>query len=346
MFFFLLLAPPVAPACVLWLDHAPLVQDYRPPSCPLDLMLPWDWYDIRLIGWDGALVCEWPASTSLTFMPCLPVPSDYYRLEVWLNTNVYACSLIGSQINQDTVSSQCPAWLDEYQAGSLEIRGPYPINPQPGPNNACVLPQVNNSGPLATYKQYIFLENRLEWWGIDTTQEIWQNRYDDKLRGAADSAGIPASLLKGMLSVESQFWPLWTGTTGEVGWLQVTWGGADTALRYDPELYAAYCPRALWSGCENGYEGLDPHSQDLIKGVLMSDLVVTGTPYQASDQAADDLWIYAHVLRAYACMATVLYPDLDTWRSAAIIYNAGSACITGQITCNQGIEYLDHIAGK
>jgi len=40
LYFFLLLAPPPAPTCVLWVNRPPIVRDYYAPVCPLDLMLP------------------------------------------------------------------------------------------------------------------------------------------------------------------------------------------------------------------------------------------------------------------------------------------------------------------
>ena len=344
LYFFLLLTPPPAPACVLWIDHPPLVADYRPPTCPLDLMPSWDWYDLRLISMDGRVLCEWPAAGSgLTTLPCEPSPANNYHIEVWVNTPVYACSLRVPELTADTVALLCPDWLDEYKAGELEIHGPYEIYKPPPSTPACTLPQVDNSGPLATENDYQFLAGRLAWWGIEISALEWQNRYDEQIRGAADVAGVPAALLKGMLSNESQFWPLWTGDAGEVGWMQLTWDGADTALRHDPELFDRYCQRAIWSVYCTTYDVLTPDQQYAVRSELVADLTVTGTPSQAAAQAAADMWIYAHVLRAYACQAQELYPERDVWQSAAVIYNAGAGCIKGETICPPGQNYLAEV---
>jgi hypothetical protein len=344
LYFFLLLTPPPAPACVLWMDHTPLVADYRPPTCPLDLMPAWDWYDLRLISMDGAVLCEWPAAGSgLTTLPCRPSPANNYHIEVWSNIKTWACNLRTFQMSESAVALQCPEWLDEYKAGELEIHGPYEIYTPPTSTPACTLPQVDNSLTIATFEDYQFLAGRLAWWGIEITQAEWQNRYDEQIRGASDVAGVPAALLKGMLAVESQFWPLWTGDAGEVGWMQLTWDGADTALRHDPELFDRYCQRAIWSGYCTAYDVLTPDQRYAVRSELVADLSVTGTPVQASAQAAADMWIYAHVLRAYACQAQELYPERDVWQTAAVLYNAGAGCIQGDVICPQGRTYLDNV---
>jgi hypothetical protein len=340
IYFFLLLATPVAPACVLWIDRPPLVSDYSPPTCPLDIMLTWDWYNLRLISGDGqTTLCEWPASDGLTAIPCAG-PFTSYHIEVWLNTNQFACSLRAAELTAETVAAQCPEWVDEYLAGDLEVRGPFDISTPTPPTPACMLPPVNNSAPIGTAEDYQFLAGRLNWWGIDVSALAWQNRFDEQLRAAADVAGVPAVLLKGMLANESQFWPLWTGDAGEVGWLQLTWDGADTALRHDPELFLRYCQRAIWVGCSGGYDLLTSSQQLAVRAELVADLSVSGPPIAAADQAAEDLWIYAHILRAYACQAAATYPDRDVWQSAAVLYNAGTRCIQGDVVCSQGQAYL------
>jgi len=343
LYFFLLLAPPPAPACILSIDRPPIVRDYYAPVCPLDLMLSWDWYNLRLVDANGDTLCEWPAAVSLTAIPCAPNPANNYRIEVWLKVPVATgCNLWLERADfaAADMASQCPDWLDEYQAGMLEIRGPYEIHPPAPVAPACTLPQVDNSAPLATANDYQFLAGRLAWWGITISPLDWQNRFDEHLRGAADAAGVPAALLKAMLASESQFWPLWTGDAGEVGWLQLTWDGADTALRHDPELFSHYCQLAIWPQYCTGYDLLTYNQQYALRSELVADLAVTGTPVEAADQAADDLWTYAHILRAYACQARNLYPERDAWQTAAVLYNAGTNCINGDIICLQGEEYL------
>jgi len=342
LYFFLLLTAPPSPVCVLWIDRPPVSSDYLPPVCPL---MDWSLYNLRMVDDRGVTLCQWPASTSLTTLPCSPSPAKNYRIEVWSNLQMFAChvwqespSLLG-----DEVSRQCPDWYVKYRAGDLTIQGPFEIHTPEPAEIACTLPQVDNSAPLSTSIDYQFLAGRLLWWGIDVSPLDWQNHWDEQIRGAADAAGVPAHLLKAMLANESQFWPLWTGDQGEQGWMQLTWDGADTALRHDPELFNKYCTLAIFLPYCTGYDLLTAYQQTLVKDALVADLAVSGTPLQVADQAADDLWIDAHVLRAYACQAVELFPDQDVWQSAAVIYNAGSACIQGGVICPQGQKYLSEV---
>ena len=345
LYYFLILTAPIAPTCSLWLDRPPLVSDYYPPACPLDLMLAWSWYDLRLIGQDGTLLCEWPAADQLTKIPCQPVPAKYYKIEVWLNVPMFACSLWLKEPNYSIydIREQCPDWESWAIAGDLTIQGPWEVQPPVPVAPPCTLPQVDNSAPIITAIDYQFLSGRLNWWGVHIPAWEWQNRFDEQIRGAADVAGVPAALLKGMLAVESQFWPLWTGDAGEAGWLQLTWDGADNALRHDPELFERYCQRAIWPMYCTGYDLLTSEQRYAVRSELLADLAVTGTPVDAAAQAADDMWIYAHVLRAYACQASILYPERDVWQTAAVLYNAGAGCIQGEAICQQGKIYLENI---
>lgn len=346
LYFFLLLTPPPAPACVLWIDRVPTANDFLPPICPLDLMLGWDYYNLRLLDGNGETICEVPADDHLNSIPCNPSPENNYHVEVWLKGKISThCNLWLDRPDYGgyDISAQCPEWYDEYLGGLLEIRGPFEIHPPVPAAPACTLPQVENSAPLATSVDYKFLQGRLAWWGINLSAYEWQNRFDQQILGAADSAGVPARLLKGMLAHESQFWPLWTGDKGEQGWMQLTWDGADTALRHDPELFEHYCTLAIWQPYCTGYDLLTEQQRTDVKSALLADLAVSGTPLQVADQAASDLWIYAHVLRAYACQAADLYPDRDVWESAAILYNAGTACISGGVICPQGQKYLEEV---
>jgi hypothetical protein len=344
-YFFMLLAAPSAPACVLWIDHPPVSNDYLPPVCPLEIMLGWDYYNMRLIDENGLKLCEWPATNGgLMKIPCKPRPSNNYHIEVWLKDKISVCDIRAPALTILAVAEQCPAWLDEFQAGTLEIRGPYPIETPAPVTPACTLPQVDNSAPLATSYDYQFLVGRLSWWGIKMSQVDWQNRFNEQIRGAADAAGVPAVLLKAMIAQESQFWPLWTGDAGEVGWMQLTWDGADTALRHDQELFDRYCGRAIWGSYCTSYDLLTNDQRLAVQSVLIADLMVYGTPLDAAAMAADDLWIDAHILRAYACQAQDLYPTWpNVWQAAAVLYNAGTGCIQGNVICPQGQDYLDKV---
>lgn len=348
VYLFLLLSAPPAPACILWMDHRPVANDYMPPVCPIAIMPNWDWYTLRAISWNGEILCEWAANISLSDPPCALSPSNNYHFEVWLNTMISVCrvKILDQTLTSQDIAEQCPEWLDEYQAGELEIRGPIEIKPPKPVPSACMLPSADNSAPLATLNNYEFLTSRLAWWGIDISPMDWQNRFDEQIRGASDTAGVPAALLKAMLAHESQFWPLWTGDAGEVGWMQITWDGTDTALRHDPELFTRYCQRAIWPEYCTGYDLLTDDQRHRVRSVLVADLSVSGTPPEAAMKAADDLWIYAHILRAYACQATQIFPNQDVWLAAAVLYNAGVACIKEGVICPQGEAYLKEVLNE
>ena len=344
LYLFLLLAMPTSPTCALVMNHAPVPNDFLPPICPIGAMPNWDWYNLRLISEGGVMLCEWPASQSLSVMGCIPQPADFYRIEVWLNTRQWVCNVktTAEILPVGAVAVQCPDWLEVYQAGLIEVRGPYEVK-EPAPvEPACTLPQVDNSAPIATKYVYQFLAGRLSWWGISISALEWQNRFDARITAAAIAAGVPAGLLKGMIARESQFWPLWSGDAREVGWMQLTWDGADTALRHDPELFARYCPLAIWL-CGDSYDLLLTWQRSAVRLELIKDLKVSGWPTDAADMAAADLWTYAHILRAYACQALAMYPGRDLWETAAILYNAGSACIRGDSICLQGRKYLSEV---
>jgi hypothetical protein len=346
LYFFLLFAPPSAPACVLWIDHLPIPNNYLPPICPIETMPSWDSYNLRLIDGNGSTLCEWPASVSLSNPPCKPSPPNNYHIEVWLKSDISVCSIKSSdkQLTDAIVQSQCPELLEEYKERKLEIRGPFEVDTPIPQSTDCTLAPVDNSIPLESHINYQFLAGRLSWWGIDILADDWQNRFDDQIRASAIDAGVPAGILKSMIAQESQFWPLWTGDAGEVGWMQVTWDGSDTALRHDRELFDHYCPLAIWSkDCSNGYDLLTADQQLRVRSELIKDLEVYGIPMDAAAMAADDLWIYAHILRAYACQAQELYPDRDVWMSAIMIYNSGTHCIQDNVICSQGQLYLNEV---
>jgi len=196
---------------------------------------------------------------------------------------------------------------------------------------------------MATTEKYDFLAGRLAWWGVRIDPLDWQNRFDEQIRGGATAAGVPADLLKAMIAAESQFWPLWTGTDGEVGWLQLTPDGADTALRHNEQLFVFYCPQAIHPlRCMKGYDLLAGWEKSQVRAVLLADLRVEGVPTDAAAMAAADLWTSAQVLRGFACYAQAI-TDAEIWSTAAVLYNAGAGCLRPDGFCPQGLEYMERV---
>jgi hypothetical protein len=330
--------------CSLWISTPPTMQTWL-TSCP---QVNWDWGTVEFVDWDkflmiraveidtGITICQIPAYPNLDRTPCHGMTRmDKYRLElIWLDAATWLCTASQPEI------SSCAEPPVIQEGGRLEWRGPWTVS-VPEPVIPCELPIVNNNISLATSEQYDFLTGRLAWWGVQISPLDWQNRFDEQIRGAAVSAGVPAVLLKSMIAAESQYWPLWTGDAGEVGWLQLTPEGADTALRHNEQLFGFYCPQAINPiRCFAGYDLLMGWEQSHVIATLMADLRVEGTPVDAADQAAADLWTSAQVLRGFACYAGEIAPGMDTWEAALVLYNAGAGCLATGSTCPEGQEYL------
>ena len=121
-----------------------------------------------------------------------------------------------------------------------------------------------------------------------------------------------ARLIKRIIAVESQYWPLWSNVRGEAGMLQVSQNGADVLLRYDGELDPAYPKRPVdqqyWRRLE-----------------VLRILACAGcTLTQAVEHMHLTIPIYARMLAAYRCRAVEINPALsgaDAWRQAVIDYN-------------------------
>jgi hypothetical protein len=310
------------PVCSLWVV-SPTAADLAAAGCPAQQYLA-D-YERTMLS-DGRTIYE-----------------DQMDNEVLCIVTVYH----KSEPSATELLDQCSDRMDlitAHEVRGWELYGSFQLE-TPAPD--CTLPAVDNSGSISTDEEYQFLSGRLSWWGINSTTTDWQNRYDETIRGAADVAGIPAALLKSMIAQESQFWPLWTGDLEEVGLMQVTWDGADTALRHDPELFDRYCPQAIDPmRCGGGYDQLLGWEKSRVQTQLINDLRVEGTPLDASVMAANDLWIYAHILRAYACYTQDLYPTApDLWTATAVVYNTGQACLSadGTVICQQGKTYLEKL---
>lgn len=346
LFYFLLLTPPQAPTCALWLDRPPIVRDYYAPTCPLDLMLPWDYYDLRLIGGDGNVLCTWAAATSLVNIPCDPSPANNYRIEVWVNLLEGLCTLKAPALTADAIATQCPGQLEQYRDGELIVWGPYEIPQPPPPEPVCVLPQVDNRSDLATHHRYEFLQGRLTWYGLHWTEDEWQNQWDNNILGAADAASVPATTLKSIMGLETRFWPAWTGDQGEVGLIQLTDDGADNALRWSVDLFKRYCPLAVFPGpgrCRS-YDLLTAWERGKVRAALLADLTLQGWPTETAAEVKTDLWAYAHVLAATYCQVQSITDAPLTWDTVAAVYHAGGTCLQADGSlCPEGVTYLEQL---
>lgn len=162
------------------------------------------------------------------------------------------------------------------------------------------------------------------WCGMAAARPMitdWQNQFDGDIFTAALAWHVPARLLKKMLMVESQFWPLWPGTDGEAGLMQVTPNGVDVLLRYDPELAPEY-------------PSLPADQQFWMRYEIMGRLACIYCSLSDAIQRTRELIpLYARLLAAYRCRAVSMNAALagiDAWRQAVIDYN-GSAEYLGKV---------------
>jgi hypothetical protein len=177
----------------------------------------------------------------------------------------------------------------------------------------------------------------------------WQNRFDKLIFKVANQGDVPAQLLKNLFSRESQFWPGVFRNGKDVGLGQMTEGGADTTLLWNPSFYEQFCPLVLDKRlCKaKGFASLNESLQSLLRGALVGsvDASCTDCPLGLDLSRADfSVNVFAHTLLANCEQAgkivqnvtndmpgqTVDYETL--WRFTLVNYNAGSGCLGDAIT--------------
>jgi hypothetical protein len=167
--------------------------------------------------------------------------------------------------------------------------------------------------------------------GLSSTRDYvirWQNQYNGEIFDAATKYAVPARLLKRMMSLESQFWPLWESASGdgEIGVMQITDNGLDTLYRFDKSFDPFYWER---SDAGKFYSRSITRDRLYCHGCNMEKLI---------EKTKQNISLYAQMLAAFQCRAVTLNPALndgshDAWRQAVVDYN-GSA------------EYLAKIEGE
>jgi hypothetical protein len=257
----------------------------------------------------------------------------------------------------EEVADQCPEGLLRYRTGDLDIRymGTRQAEPdEPGP--VCAAPSIpagrglylqpSTVDALETSKPLTWLAGRLIWHGLvrpecpggtsgldpvtlaanpcgmDAAMAMvieWQNQWDAEIYRAAVVYAVPARLLKAMIGVESQFWPLYVGAAGEMGILQVTEHGADVLLRYDPELSKTYVGQ---TEAAQYWSRLHLRNQFNCVGCSLA---------LASERTRSLIPLYARLLAAYRCRAVSLNAALSgthAWRQAVMDYNGSEEYLT------------------
>jgi hypothetical protein len=181
----------------------------------------------------------------------------------------------------------------------------------------------------------------------------WQNRFDELIFSAALETGIPARLLKNIFARESQFWPGKKIGHPEVGLGQMTDGGADVILMWNPAYYEQFCPSVLdESVCKNK---IYPQPEEEWKGIGLDDIersIIRKALVQSVDAVCPDcslgidldkanfsVGVFAQTLVA-SCKQAAMVADMnynlpsneaasyeDMWRFTLVNYNAGPGCL-------------------
>jgi hypothetical protein len=181
----------------------------------------------------------------------------------------------------------------------------------------------------------------------------WQNRFDALIFSADRQTGVPATLLKNIFARESQFWPGTLVGHPEAGLGQMTDGGADVVLTWNPSFYEQFCPAVLdesvckskiypkpvgnWQGM-----GLDEIERSLLRGALIQSVDAVCPDCSTGvdlDKADLSVGVFAQTLLAN-CKQTGQVIDInygsaardaasyeDLWRFTLIDYNAGPGCL-------------------
>ena len=181
----------------------------------------------------------------------------------------------------------------------------------------------------------------------------WQNQYDNQIFSAAQQTGVPAVLLKRIFARESQFWPGHADDHPEAGFGQMTDGGADTVLTWNPSFYEQFCPSVLdQSVCktkiyplpETGWEGigLAESERSMLRNALVHsvDAICPNCSMGIDMSKADaSVAVFAELMLASCKQAgqvlAMNYDSLpseaasfeDLWRFTLADYNAGPGCL-------------------
>ena len=142
--------------------------------------------------------------------------------------------------------------------------------------------------------------------GIALAQEeviAWENRFDPQIWQTAQEVGLPATLLKSLLAVESQFWPGEYPEKYEVGFGQLSPHGIDTLLLWEPEVFKPLCEEMLgpWK-CFYGYAHLNYERRYVLYQSIwaQANLTCADCPYGVDLSRADQaIGVFAHLVRAH-----------------------------------------------
>jgi hypothetical protein len=169
----------------------------------------------------------------------------------------------------------------------------------------------------------------------------WQNQYDLNIWLVGRDQHIPPIILKTLLEIESQFWPISQRLfLDELGLGQINQLGIDVLLRTNPGLYVQVCTGALYR-CDQPYESLSGIDRALIRGTLAQSLDAScSTCLYGLDltKASQSIPLIAKVLYAN-CVQTRAILKLhnltanyeDSWKLTLVSYHSGFGCLQSAI---------------
>jgi len=157
----------------------------------------------------------------------------------------------------------------------------------------------------------------------------WQNQYDENIFEAAKKYNIPARVLKGIISQESQFWPI-SDDPYELGLGKITENGADLLMMWHLEYYLSACtPIYNEMGCAAGFGNLNTEQQKILHRTVLDKV---GTP--------DEIDMLAAILYASAAQINQMVRNtiegepsetvdfVEMWKFTIGNYYIGSGCIS------------------
>jgi len=169
----------------------------------------------------------------------------------------------------------------------------------------------------------------------------WQNRFDMDIWQVSRDEHIPPIILKSLLEIESQFWPISQRKyLDELGLGQINQLGIDVLLRTNPELYAKVCSQSLFN-CQQPYFSLSGLDRSLIRGTLAQSLDATCPTCTYGidlNKAAQSIPLIAKVIYANCVQAKSIL-DLykltanyeDSWKFTLVSYHSGFGCLQNAI---------------
>ncbi|MEI7846440.1 MAG: hypothetical protein WCK35_11615 [Chloroflexota bacterium] len=169
----------------------------------------------------------------------------------------------------------------------------------------------------------------------------WQNQYDMNIWLVSRDVQVPPIILKTLLEIESQFWPISQRLfLDEIGLGQINQLGIDVLLRTNPSIYQQVCSSALYN-CDRPYISLSGIERALIRGALAQSLDATcaSCPYGFNiNKSAQSIPLIAKVLysncvqaKAILNLNRVTANYEDSWKFTMVSYHSGFGCLQDAI---------------